>query len=123
VFITHDFDEAIRLADRIAIMKDGAIIQIGTPEQLITAPATDYVAEFTKEIPRAKVLTARSIMVPSAAGVAGGEVAAGTRIAELAAEVVSASRPFNVRDAEGRVVGHITRDAVLEVLVGRPVKA
>ncbi|MDH3919187.1 MAG: glycine betaine/L-proline ABC transporter ATP-binding protein, partial [Rhodospirillales bacterium] len=56
VFITHDFDEAIRLADRIAIMQDGAIIQIGTPEALVLDPATDYVAEFTKEIPRAKVL-------------------------------------------------------------------
>jgi len=52
VFITHDFDEAIRLADRIAIMKDGAIIQIGTPEQLVLNPATDYVEEFTQGIPR-----------------------------------------------------------------------
>ena len=66
VFITHDFDEAIRLADRIAIMKDGAIIQIGTPEELVTDPATDYVAEFTREIPRAKVLSARSVMTPAA---------------------------------------------------------
>ncbi|MEE8533941.1 MAG: glycine betaine/L-proline ABC transporter ATP-binding protein, partial [Alphaproteobacteria bacterium] len=60
VFITHDFDEAIRLADRIAIMKDGRIIQIGSPEELVTAPADDYVAEFTREIPRAKVLSAAS---------------------------------------------------------------
>jgi ABC-type proline/glycine betaine transport system ATPase subunit len=62
VFITHDFDEAIRLADRIAIMQDGRIVQIGTPEELVLRPATGYVAEFTKEIPRAKVLSARSIM-------------------------------------------------------------
>ena len=62
VFITHDFDEAIKLADRIAIMKDGLIIQIGSPEELITNPATDYVREFTKDIPRSKVLTAKSIM-------------------------------------------------------------
>ena len=64
-FITHDFDEAVRLADRIAIMQDGAIIQIGTPEELATAPATAYVAEFTREIPRAKVLSVRSIMMPA----------------------------------------------------------
>ena len=57
VFITHDFDEAIRLADRIAIMYEGGIIQVGTAEELITNPATDYVAEFTKDIPRAKLLT------------------------------------------------------------------
>jgi glycine betaine/proline transport system ATP-binding protein len=62
VFITHDFEEAIRLADRIAIMKDGAIIQIGTPEQLVLNPATDYVEEFTRGIPRAKVLSAQALM-------------------------------------------------------------
>ena len=55
VFITHDFDEAIRLADRIAIMRDGEIIQVGTAEELIVSPATDYVAEFTRDAPRAKI--------------------------------------------------------------------
>ena len=67
VFITHDFDEAIRLADRIAIMKDGEIIQIGTAEELVNNPATDYVAEFTSEVNRAKVLSARSLMRPAPA--------------------------------------------------------
>ena len=67
VFITHDFDEAIRLADRIAIMKDGEIIQIGTAEDLVNNPATDYVAEFTSEVNRAKVLSARSLMGPATA--------------------------------------------------------
>src|SRR5436190_19971616 len=62
VFITHDFDEAIRLADRIAIMKDGEIIQIGTPEELVTSPATDYVAEFTRDVQRAKVISAARLM-------------------------------------------------------------
>ena len=57
VFITHDFDEAIRLADRIAIMKDGRIIQIGTAEDLVMNPATAYVAEFTSDVNRAKVLS------------------------------------------------------------------
>ena len=67
VFITHDFDEAIRLADRIAIMKDGEIIQIGTPEELVMHPATDYVAEFTRDVNRAKVMSARSLMTRGAA--------------------------------------------------------
>ena len=58
VFITHDFDEAVRLADRIAIMKDGKIIQVATPEELVVNPASDYVEEFTRHIPRSKVLTA-----------------------------------------------------------------
>ena len=62
VFITHDFDEAIRLADRIAIMYEGKIVQIGSAEELITNPSNDYVAEFTKDIPRAKLLSVGSIM-------------------------------------------------------------
>ena len=57
VFITHDFDEAIRLADRIAIMRDGGVVQVGTAEELIVSPADAYVAEFTREAPRAKILT------------------------------------------------------------------
>ena len=65
VFITHDFDEAIRLADRIAIMKDGAVDQFGTAEEIVTNPATAYVQEFTKEIAREKLLTVRSVMRPT----------------------------------------------------------
>ena len=79
-FITHDFEEAVRLADRIAIMQDGRVIQIGTPEDLATAPATSYVAEFTREIPRAKVLSVRAIMAPAGTDGFAGEVAATTKI-------------------------------------------
>ena len=68
VFITHDFDEAIRLADRIAIMKDGAIVQIGTPEEIVLTPATAYVAEFTRDVARAKVIRTQSLMVADNAG-------------------------------------------------------
>jgi len=121
VFITHDFDEAIRLADRIAIMKDGWIIQIGTPEELVTAPATDYVAEFTKDVPRAKVLSAGSVMEP-AGGDYAGEVAAGDKVADIAARVEAADKPYAVVNGSGEVVGHITRQAVIDVLVGRDTK-
>jgi len=117
VFITHDFDEAIRLADRVAIMKDGWIIQIGTPEELVTAPATDYVAEFTKDIPRAKVLSAASVMEP-AGGDYAGEIAAGDKVADIAAQVEAANRPVAVVN-DGAVVGQLTRQAVIDVLVGR----
>ena len=64
VFITHDFLEALRLADRIAIMKDGEVVQIGTPAQLVLHPANDYVAEFTKDVPRVRVITAGEIADP-----------------------------------------------------------
>jgi glycine betaine/proline transport system ATP-binding protein len=64
IFITHDFLEAVKLGDYIAIMKDGEIVQIGMPDQIIMNPANDYVAEFTKDVPRSRVLTAGSIMKP-----------------------------------------------------------
>jgi glycine betaine/proline transport system ATP-binding protein len=120
-FITHDFDEAVRLADRIAIMQDGAIIQIGTPEELATAPATPYVAEFTREIPRAKVLSVRAIMTPAAAGNGfAGEVAATTKIEAVARRVIDAGRPFAVTDEQGALIGQLEPRAVLDVLVTPP---
>jgi len=120
VFITHDFDEAIRLADRIAIMKDGEIIQIGTPEDLVTQPATDYVAEFTRDVTRAKVLSVRRVMTPvSSAGGHAGELRADAKVAEVAADVEAAGRPFAVVDAGGTVIGELTREAVVAVLIGR----
>ncbi len=118
IFITHDFDEAIRLADRIAIMKDGAIIQIGTPEALVTRPATDYVAEFTREIPRAKVLSARSVMTPAAPDTPFAcSVPAETKIEALAAQVVDQEAPVAVTNGAGAVIGQLTREAVIDVLV------
>ncbi|RKD29012.1 quaternary amine ABC transporter ATP-binding protein [Thermohalobacter berrensis] len=62
VFITHDLDEALKLGDRIAVMKDGEIVQIGTPEEILTNPANDYVREFVQDVDRSKVITAESIM-------------------------------------------------------------
>ncbi|NDJ54928.1 MAG: glycine betaine/L-proline ABC transporter ATP-binding protein [Chloroflexi bacterium] len=62
VFITHDLDEALRLGDRIAILKDGKVVQIGTPEDILTSPADDYVADFTRDVNRVRVLTAGTIM-------------------------------------------------------------
>jgi glycine betaine/proline transport system ATP-binding protein len=120
VFITHDFDEAIRLADRIAIMKDGEIIQIGTPEELVTQPAGDYVAEFTKEIPRAKVLSARAVMSTNGAE-ADGEVSvsADDKIQDVAALVLERERPVPVVDRDGSVVGRLSHQDVLDVLLNR----
>lgn len=62
VFITHDFLEAVKLGDHIAIMKDGEIVQIGAPAEIVMRPVNDYVREFTKDVPRTRVLTARAIM-------------------------------------------------------------
>ena len=65
IFITHDLNEALRIGDRIALMKDGEIMQIGTGEEILTHPANDYVREFVEEVDRSKVLTAQNIMVPA----------------------------------------------------------
>jgi glycine betaine/proline transport system ATP-binding protein len=122
VFITHDFDEAIRLADRIAIMQDGAIVQIGSPEELILNPATDYVAEFTQHIPREKVLTARSIMTPVSTGTLSlssfnKTIELNTRIQSFAAEVVHDKHDIGVVDENGELVGTLTPGKVIDVLV------
>ena len=117
VFITHDFDEAIRLADRIAIMKDGAIIQIGTPEELVTHPADGYVADFTREIPRAKVLPVRAIMGEPVESPSG-EVRAGDKIEAAALEVAAKTAPVAVLDDDGEVIGSLSREDIFRVLIG-----
>ncbi|WP_159715739.1 quaternary amine ABC transporter ATP-binding protein [Geminicoccus flavidas] len=119
VFITHDFDEAIRLADRIAIMRGGRIIQTGTPEELVLHPADNYVVEFTREAPRARILTARAIMRPLDDRIeVAGAVDAGAKVQAIAAKVESATRPYLVTESD-RPVGLIDRSAVLAVLLGR----
>ena len=64
VFITHDFLEALKVGDRVALMRDGKFVQIGTPEELVANPLNEYVRDFTRDVPRSKVLTARSVMTP-----------------------------------------------------------
>ena len=117
VFITHDFDEAIRLADRIAIMKDGVVIQVGTPEQILSAPATDYVAAFTRDAPKSKVLSAHAIMTPyNAATAFVGRVRSDTKVGALAGQAFDRTRCLVVEDAEGRPVGLVNGGDILDVL-------
>lgn len=117
VFITHDFDEAIRLADRIAIMKDGAIIQVATPEELVLNPANSYVEEFTRHVPRDKVMSAGTIMVAGAKG-AGAGIAADAKISEIAEAIINADGPLMVVD-NGQPVGAIDASSVIKVLLGK----
>ena len=129
IFITHDFDEAIRLADRIAIMKDGAIIQIATPEELVLSPADSYVEEFTRYIPRDKVISVRSVMQPylqvtqedaEASGLVdapGLTVSAEDKVADVASQVFEADAVVPVTDSTGSLVGTINRDAIVRFLL------
>ena len=122
VFITHDFEEAIRLADRIAIMKDGAIIQIGTPEQLVLNPATDYVEEFTQGIPRAKVLSAQALMREVSTGTDAdkyaGTVQAASAIDSQLDQILNADRGavFAVQNDQGETIGALNREVVVDLL-------
>jgi glycine betaine/proline transport system ATP-binding protein len=120
VFITHDFDEAIRLADRIAIMKDGAVEQVGTPEDLVLRPATPYVAAFTRQVAPAKVRTVRSLMRPLAGGAPAGlpTVAETAKVAEVGARFRAADGPFVVVDGSGAPVGLLDRADVVDVVLG-----
>ncbi|MDG2428961.1 MAG: glycine betaine/L-proline ABC transporter ATP-binding protein [Acidimicrobiales bacterium] len=114
IFITHDFDEAIRLADRIAIMRDGVIDQLGTAEELITNPSSDYVAAFTKNVPKAKLLRVRTLMGPPSSS-AKGEVEGDVFVASAANQILHATAPVGVVQ-DGEVVGSITAAQVTEAL-------
>ncbi len=119
LFITHDLAEALKLGDRIAIMKDGAFVQVGTPEEVVARPADDYVADFTKDVPRAHVLTARSIMRrsrPEMDSTTRADVSADTVVQELIASFAVSDRPMRVIDGD-EVVGMVDRGAVMTALV------
>jgi glycine betaine/proline transport system ATP-binding protein len=117
VFVTHDFDEAIKLGDRIAIMKDGEFDQVGTAEELIAAPATDYVREFTKDVSRAKVLTVRSVVGDLADGAPTPTVTvdASASVESVLAALLAGSGEVGVTDA-GRLIGVVDRTAVAAIL-------
>jgi glycine betaine/proline transport system ATP-binding protein len=117
IFITHDLAEALKLGDRIAIMKDGKFVQVGTPEEVVARPADDYVADFTRDVPRAHVLTVRTIM-RSANGERdfAGDVDASEVVQDLLAKVAEENRPFRVVD-DGRQVGVVDRTAVLAAMI------
>ena len=118
IFITHDLAEALKLGARIAIMKDGRFVQVGTPEEVVAHPADDYVADFTKDVPRAHVLTARAIMRPAngQASADGPTVAPGTIVQDLISIVAETDRTIRVVD-DGAVVGVVDRAAVMAALV------
>ena len=118
IFITHDLMEALKLGDRIAIMKDGRFVQVGTPEEVVARPADAYVADFTKDVPRAHVLTARTIMRPLD-GETGGDaptVAADTIVQELLPLVADSDAEIRVVDGD-RTVGVVDRRAVMSSLI------
>jgi glycine betaine/proline transport system ATP-binding protein len=117
IFITHDLMEALKLGDRIAIMKDGMFVQVGTPEEVVAAPADDYVADFTRDVPRAHVLTARSIMRPPNGYAGDGPaVEPETVIQALIPMVAESDRTIRVIE-DGTVIGVVDRKAVMSAMI------
>jgi glycine betaine/proline transport system ATP-binding protein len=121
LFITHDLHEALRLGDRIAIMRDGAIVQLGTPEELVATPADDYVANFVRDIPRTHVLTLRSVMRDARPGesTGGPELDVATTVRD-AVPVVAATGGGVATTENGRVVGVVDRVAILDSMAAEP---
>ncbi len=120
VFITHDLAEALKVGDRIAIMRDGRFVQVGTPEEVVSAPADDYVRDFVRDVPRGRVLTARAIMNPVAEG-ATARVYAATKVSDLVPVVAATDGPVAVYDDDGTVCGSVDRVCVLDSLADVPV--
>ena len=118
VFITHDLPEALRLGDRIAIMRDGEIVQLGTGEELVGSPADEYVANFVRDIPRSHVLTLRWIMRDPSPGEAGGPTLDVRTTIKDAVPVIAANElPVSVVQ-DGSVVGVVDRVAALKAIAG-----
>lgn len=120
VFITHDFEEATRLADRIGIMKDGRMVQLTTPEEMVLNPADDYVAEFATNAPRERIISARAVMDPrkSKSKPAKNAVHAKSTLGDIAGQVLQADKPVDVIDEKGKAIGVITRKAIVDALYG-----
>ena len=117
VFITHDFLEALRIADRMAIMRDGAVVQIGTPAELIVNPADDYVAEFTRDVPLVRVLRAADVADAGAKKTQRMvEVAASTTVEDLLPLLAQHKSGLAVTDAKGNFHGVATAQAVVTAL-------
>lgn len=120
VFITHDFDEALRLADRIAVMKDGAVEQCDTPDQIVLNPATEYVRKFTEEIDKARVVTAAAIMQPTqSTSLEGDSIDPQATLRDVAKTLVNDNRDIiPVKSSDGEIVGQLNRQTALDVLFG-----
>lgn len=119
VFITHDLSEAMKLGDRIAIMRDGAVVQMGTAMDLVLHPADAYVEDFLRDIPKSHVLTLETIARPLREGESGdGPVVAGDTIIKEATHQIIASVPPVRVHSHGSLVGYVGSDDVLSLIAG-----
>ena len=118
VFITHDLQEALKLGDRILIMRDGAIVQIGTPDEVVGAPADEYVRDFVSDVPRSHVLTLKWVMRDPRPedDLTGQTMPADTIVRKAAQAVLASDLPVRVVE-DGKVVGIVDDEEILRVVV------
>jgi len=118
VFITHDLQEALKLGDRILILRDGEVVQIGSPDEVVAQPADDYVKDFVSDVPRSHVLTLKWVMRdPLPSDSSEGPVMSPDTIVRKAAHAALASEhPLRVVE-DGKLVGVVDDDAILRVVV------
>ena len=120
LFVTHDFDEALRLADRIAIMKDGIIEQLDTPASIVLNPATEYVRKFTQEVPREKVLRIESVMEPleGLEKLSEIKVSKDAIIETVAEKILNQDKPIAVIDSNQKIIGIVKPSKVINIVFG-----
>ena len=118
LFITHDFDEALRLADRIAIMKDGLIEQLDTPANIVLNPKTEYVRKFTEEVPREKVLKIEAIMDTKTNDNNSNNISVSKDaiIETVAEKILSQEKPANVLDANNNIIGSVKPSKIIQTV-------
>ena len=119
MFITHDFDEALKLADRIAIMKDGIIEQLDTPANIVLNPATEYVRKFTEEVPREKVLVIEDVMDNSNKDNLGDlKVSKDDIIENVAEKILTQEKIVGVVDSNNNIIGSIKPSTIIDTVFG-----
>lgn len=119
LFVTHDFDEAMRLANRIAIMKNGQLVQVGTPEELVLNPVDDYVASFTEHVNKSQIITIGSIMTPKQFETSplGKTLLATSKLSDVADMIMESNEDMIVLDSNQEPIGTISPDRVLKELL------
>ncbi len=118
MFITHDFDEALKLADRIAIMKDGIIEQLDTPANIVLNPATEYVRKFTEEVPREKVLLIEDIMDKTKDNLGDLKVSKDEIIENVAEKILTQEKSVAVIDNDNNIIGSINPAKIINTVFG-----
>jgi glycine betaine/proline transport system ATP-binding protein len=118
VFITHDLDEALRLGDKIAILRDGMVVQQGTGQEIVLNPADDYITAFVKEVNRGRVVNVETIMAPLSGNPEGMPIAKGTVLESAARAMTSANQTLaHVVDEAGKPLGALTLSAIIAAMV------